>query len=235
MGSQRVGHDWTTFTSLSFSWIMYSGTWNKFHPSVGWVSCVLGLGCGPCKVPCELAPATLGHGPGAPGKHWLRQSPMEESTFVEVCFSRREILAVHWSKTIQNWIQWRGKKGQFDLTCVNPPKVALLRAKSPSQPVVTPVGQRRVCAWVLSFPSHAGCCWRGSLLCVISCNDGGCNISRGWDSKDSIKDSTGDACPWVRGEVLPVDLLSGPLHIPSALQGPSTCPISSCLTPCMCS
>ena len=113
--------------------------------------------------------------------------------------------------------------------------MAPLRAKSPSQPVVTPVGQRRVCAWVLGFPSRAGCCWRGLLLCVIGCKDGGCNVLRGWDPKDSIKYSTGDACPWVSGGVLPADLLTGPSHIPSALQGPSTCPITSCLTPCMCS
>ena len=104
---------------------------------------------------------------------------MEESTFVEVCFSRREILAVHWSKTIQNWIQWRGKKGQFDLTCVNLPKVELLRAKSPSQPVVTPVGKGGCVHECLASPAMQDAAGEAHFSVSLAARMDAANMSRG--------------------------------------------------------
>lgn len=56
---------------------------------------------------------------------------MEESTFVEVWFSRGEIPALQWSKTIQNWMHWRGKEEQFDLTCINPPQGGTAQFQEP--------------------------------------------------------------------------------------------------------
>ena len=47
---------------------------------------------------CELAPAPLGHSLGAPGKHCLRQSPMDVRAFAEVQVSRGEVPAPYWSK-----------------------------------------------------------------------------------------------------------------------------------------
>ena len=42
-------------------------------------------------VACELTPAPLSHGAGAPGKHCLRQSSMDKRAFVEVQVCREEV------------------------------------------------------------------------------------------------------------------------------------------------
>lgn len=46
----------------------------------------------------DLSPVHLGHGPGAPEKHCLKQSPMEERVFVEDQICNREVPAHRWSK-----------------------------------------------------------------------------------------------------------------------------------------
>ena len=49
-------------------------------------------------VACEPVPASLGHSPGAPGKHCLRQSPTDVRTSVEVQVSRGKVPTHHWKK-----------------------------------------------------------------------------------------------------------------------------------------
>lgn len=46
----------------------------------------------------ELTLVLLGHGPGAPGEHCLRQSPTDETVFVEVQVSSGEVPVHHWRK-----------------------------------------------------------------------------------------------------------------------------------------
>ena len=65
--------------------IICQGTQEVSHPAIHWVIDLqtLALAMDPGEAH-ELAPALLGRGPGTPGEHCLRQSPMAERAFVEV-------------------------------------------------------------------------------------------------------------------------------------------------------
>lgn len=71
----------------------------------------------------ELTPVPLGCGPRAPRKHHLRQMSLDNTAFVEVQVSGREVPEHYWSKKVRIWMHWRVLKEQFDLHQPSP-KVA---------------------------------------------------------------------------------------------------------------
>ena len=84
---------------------IHQGTQEESCPPMHWVigiqNSVLAVDSA---VASELAPVPLNHGLGAPIGHCLRQSPIDERTFVEIQVSSTEIPACHWSKKIQVWM-----------------------------------------------------------------------------------------------------------------------------------
>lgn len=119
---------------------MHRGAWKEscppMHQVIGKQTSVPAVG--PAVVH-KLSPVHLGHGPGAPDEHCLRQSPMDERAFVEVQVSSRETPAHHWSKKIRlDTLERVG--GMLDFTHITPPpKQQSSVPKSPSQDMISHV------------------------------------------------------------------------------------------------
>ena len=74
--------DKSTFVVPVGSSIINQGTQEESHSPMCWV---IGIGTSVLAVEHavapELSPGPLNHNPGAPGKHFLRQSPMDKKVF----------------------------------------------------------------------------------------------------------------------------------------------------------
>lgn len=69
----------------------------------------------------ELSPTPLSCDPGAPGEHWFRQSPRQES-FVKVQESNGEVPAYLWRKYIYIFALIGQVREQFDFTVTSLPQ-----------------------------------------------------------------------------------------------------------------
>lgn len=110
---------------------MHRGAWKEscppMHQVIGKQTSVSAVG--PAVVH-KLSPVHLGHGPGAPDEHCLRQSPMDERAFVEVQASSREVIAHWWKKKNPRWDTLERVRGTVWCYPYHPfPKVAELCAK----------------------------------------------------------------------------------------------------------
>lgn len=103
----------------------------------------------------EMTSTPLGYNLGLLGEHCLRQSPMDERTFVEAHVSSEEVPLHHWSKIYKFGSIGEGKRNNLTLL-LSPLPLAQLSARwDLLVPWFLLQGKVRACEWILGTSSAA--------------------------------------------------------------------------------